>query len=116
MTQVEELARNLPDVVSHHHLKDAQEFFFRYQVIIVCVVHFECKAQLAFTRVKLVLPVLPDWPEMGEDFHELAEVQLVLRAGFAVKGVDNAVTLKKKSHTRNETETVAARCSNYQEG
>ena len=94
-----EREKNKPDVVAHHHLEDAEEFFLGDELVIVRVVHFESESKFALARVQLVLSVLFDGSEMGQhlsretsfllliqtivfisiaNLHELTKVKLIL--------------------------------------
>ena len=70
----------LADVVADHHLEDAQQLVPRDRVIVVEVVHLEREPQLVRATVELVRSVLLWLAEMGEDPHELPEVDAIIVA------------------------------------
>lgn len=82
----------LPDVVTNHHLKNTQQFFFGNLFVVVCVVHLKGKSEFAFPRIQLVLLVFLHWSKVGQHLHELLEIQLVFWTRLTEEGIDNTIT------------------------
>lgn len=98
------------NVRTDHHVQHGQKLLFRDSVVIIQIIHTECKAKFLFTAIKFIFPVFLDGTETSQDSHELTEINIFVVA-FLKECVDNPIAERIYSQFWNTNEVLPAQGS-----
>ena len=91
-------------------MQNGQKFLSSNLVVVIQIVHFECKSQFLVAVIQFVLPAFLDGPEPGQNTHELPKVDPIISIGLAEKSLDNPISQRVNRQLRDPQEVFSTQC------